>query len=509
MIFKTLEDILRLKESKDIEFKKAKNTFPEDAWKTYSAFANTSGGYLILGVSEDNDGQPVLTGVKDPKRVLDTFCSTLSNKNKVSLNLFQNDYIKESTIDNHSVISIYIPEADLQKKPVYINNNIQQTFLRVHSQDHKVDNNQLGAMLRNQSDKLDYELLNNYDFNDLDIDSITSYKNLLHNRYPMHNYTGMNNPDFLENIGVLKKDRNDDNKLKLTVGGLLFFGKYTSILEKFPHYHVDFFDKRGSDNRWRDRIESGNLDFPDLNLFNYYKIINQKLMLSIDRDFELDEHTIRKTPTDLSEAIRESFVNMIIHADYFLNTTPLVVEIHQLYYLFTNPGVMKIPVEEFLTKGARSLARNPLLVTLFSRIGVCERAGSGSKTILDVVAKNKFKIPEITTTIEKTILKLWVVEPYVDLSALKEDEKLVFTFLNNNGSSMSSYSKKEIQIQFQNITPSRLARILDSLCKNKLIMKLGGKKNRTYARSISSVELIHQLDKSFDWLKHTLYNNQK
>ena len=98
MIFKTLEDILRLKESKDIELKKAKNTFPEDAWKTYSAFANTSGGYLILGVSEDNDGQPVLTGVNNPARVLDTFCSTLANKNKVSLNLFQNDYIKETCL---------------------------------------------------------------------------------------------------------------------------------------------------------------------------------------------------------------------------------------------------------------------------------------------------------------------------------------------------------------------------------------------------------------------------
>ena len=75
----------------------------------------------------------------------------------------------------------------------------------------------------------------------------------------------MDNQSFLENIGVFRKNRNT-NKLHLTVAGLLFFGKYNSIIDRFPHYHVDFFDKRGNSQRWSFRIESGNLDFPDLNL---------------------------------------------------------------------------------------------------------------------------------------------------------------------------------------------------------------------------------------------------
>jgi predicted HTH transcriptional regulator len=33
-------------------FKSAAGEFPEDFWKTYSAFANTQGGIIILGVSE-------------------------------------------------------------------------------------------------------------------------------------------------------------------------------------------------------------------------------------------------------------------------------------------------------------------------------------------------------------------------------------------------------------------------------------------------------------------------
>ena len=350
----TLEAVLSLKESSQVEYKKAKNEFPKDAWKSYSAFANTSGGYLILGISEDEYKNPVLTGVKDAEKIISDFCSTLADRSKVSLNIITNDDIRTRIIEDKTIIIIHIKETAITNKPIYLNNNITHTYIRLHSQDHLVDKQQLSAILRNQSSELDYELLPNYDLSDLDIDSINSYRVMLSKRYPSLNYSEMDNQNFLENIGVLRKNRNT-SVMNLTIAGLLFFGKYNSILDRFPHYHVDFFDKRGDSQRWSFRIESGNLDFPDLNLFNYYRLVSEKLLLSIDRDFELDEYTIRKNPTDLTIALREAFVNMIIHADYFLNTTALIAEIHEPYYVFINPGIMKIPVEEFFTGGARSL----------------------------------------------------------------------------------------------------------------------------------------------------------
>ena len=47
---KFLDKAIKNGEDEHIEFKEAKNDFPKDALETISAFANTDGGYLILGV---------------------------------------------------------------------------------------------------------------------------------------------------------------------------------------------------------------------------------------------------------------------------------------------------------------------------------------------------------------------------------------------------------------------------------------------------------------------------
>lgn len=46
-----IENLSVTKESCDLEFKESKDSLPKSFWETYSAFANTQGGYIILGVS--------------------------------------------------------------------------------------------------------------------------------------------------------------------------------------------------------------------------------------------------------------------------------------------------------------------------------------------------------------------------------------------------------------------------------------------------------------------------
>ena len=200
---------------------------------------------------------------------------------------------------------------------------------------------------------------------------------------------------------------------------------------------------------------------------------------------------IRKTQVDIKTALREAFVNMIIHADYLNSRYSLIAEVYDLYYSFKNPGAMKITKDEFYL-GSNSRPRNTLLVNLFTRLGAAEHAGSGSQKIIKVVKEHQFSLPEIDSNCEKTSFKLWVVEDIERCDNLTDKEKLIYKSISQG--SIEGLSKSEIQDLHPEFSLSQLTRVLDKLVDKKLITKHGGNRNRTYARSFQPLEAISKFE---------------
>lgn len=91
-------------ESSEVEFKSARGGFPGSFWESYSAFANTNGGTIVLGVVEkDNrfsfDGLTEETIVRYKK----IFWDCAHNKGKISVCLPRESDVRIEQIEEEGV----------------------------------------------------------------------------------------------------------------------------------------------------------------------------------------------------------------------------------------------------------------------------------------------------------------------------------------------------------------------------------------------------------------------
>lgn len=89
----------------------------------------------------------------------------------------------------------------------------------------------------------------------------------------------------------------------------------------------------------------------------------------------------RINETLVHKTVKEAFVNLIIHTDYLLDAGTLKVIKRTNEFEFTNPGILKFPVED-IYQGGNSKSRNPRMQTILRMIEFGDNAGSGSPAIL-------------------------------------------------------------------------------------------------------------------------------
>lgn len=89
-------------------------------------------------------------------------------------------------------------------------------------------------------------------------------------------------------IGACYIDRNS-GEYKVKRGALLFLGKYNAIKELFLQYHLDYFNRRGNNPRWSDSVSDDEPNDSEMNIFNFYMIVYEKLKALLQEAFRLDE----------------------------------------------------------------------------------------------------------------------------------------------------------------------------------------------------------------------------
>jgi len=506
----TLDDILALKESYDIEFKKAlgkkgKGKIPTDFFETYSAMANSEGGSVFLGIEEvGNEIQ--LSGIKDTTTVIKELFDTLNNPQKISLNILDNEHINILEFNGVYVIWIKIPKATRKQKPIYKGQNpFTGTYIRQGEGDYKCKEECVKRFLAEQiEDNRDDKLLKNFDFDDIELETFYAYRNIFKSHRPDHPWNALNDIEFLRSIGGYKKDR-ETKESGLTVAGLLMFGKWNAIEEVFPYYMVDYQerDKAVAERRWIDRV------YPDGswsgNVFDFYRKVIRKLYENLKVPFEL-QNGQRSDFTPVHEALREALINSLVHADYSERLSILIVKRPDMFG-FRNPGLMRIPIE-IAIKGGESDCRNRNMQKMFMLIGYAEKAGSGIPKIFQKWSSQKWQKPLLYEKKEsswQTILELRMINLFDsqkveevkallkdDINTLSENELLILT---------TAFIEEEINhkrvAEIMDLHPSDISDILKSLVEKGLLSKNGigrgsiytftkGKKNNTGGVTVST-----------------------
>ena len=110
-------NIEQYRENNRIEAKKALGGLPKSIWETYSAFANTYGGIILLGVEEMPDKSFHTVDLPDPEKLIKEFWDILNNPNKTSVNVLSAKDVFVQEVDGDRIVVINVPRAPLHLSP--------------------------------------------------------------------------------------------------------------------------------------------------------------------------------------------------------------------------------------------------------------------------------------------------------------------------------------------------------------------------------------------------------
>lgn len=137
------------RESRCLEAKRALGGLPESLWETYSAFANTCGGVILLGVGENKDRSLYPVDLPNPTELMRQFWAIVSDPALISANILTDEHVSWMELDGKDIIVIEVPEASPAQKPVYTGQDpYTGSYQRIGDGDFRCPRDTVEQMLR-------------------------------------------------------------------------------------------------------------------------------------------------------------------------------------------------------------------------------------------------------------------------------------------------------------------------------------------------------------------------
>ncbi|MPM07464.1 hypothetical protein SDC9_53770 [bioreactor metagenome] len=333
-------------------------------------------------------------------------------------------------------------------------------------------------MLADSSAELqrDSLVLEGFTIDDFDKTSVKQFRQLFVSSKPGHPWHVLDDIELFRKIGAYRIDRKT-KKEGITLAGLLMFGKSDSIKEQdaLPDFFPDFRERLSMDEkiRWTDRI------CPDgtweNNLFQFYLKVWPKLSSTLPKPFQLNkDERVDESPTHI--ALREAFINALVHADYSLSGN-IIIEIDTEKFMFSNPGTLLVSIYQYYSGGI-SECRNPALQQMFMLIGRAEKAGSGVDKIMSGWQESHWRRPYLEIENQpdriKLTLPMFSIIPeavlnelstvFDDVSHLTADELTALSFCQIEG----SISNQRLQYVL-NMHSTDITNLLKKLCSENYL----------------------------------------
>ncbi|MBI2597581.1 MAG: putative DNA binding domain-containing protein, partial [Candidatus Diapherotrites archaeon] len=407
-----------------------------------SAFANTQGGLLILGVNDKGE----IEGIKEKP---DSVQQKISNSN-ATIHPSPIINVEIHTIGKKKIIVIAVHMADSA-----VFHTVEGVIhVRIGSTIQKLEGQSILEFLRNRQILLFEESIEaTAKTDDLDTAKVAEY---LKER---------NQPDYLSTHSLKdflasKKLVSFQPDLKIKSVAILFFAKDPQQFYHYVQIKLVRFDGNQPIKVLAYEDAKGNLPQMIEHAMNFVRRF-------IPKEFVITGTKRTEILALPEEAVREAIINAVAHRDYFnKNETQLSIFDNRLE--ITNPGGLP----EGMTKellGTLSIQRNPVVYQMLKDYEYMEGIGSGISKILRAMKEKNLKQPEFL--ISKEFFRI-----VFEMKAEKIIEKPV---LNKRQAKAMGYAKSHKKIsskeyaKINKVSIPTAVKYLKELEKKKMLKKIG------------------------------------